>query len=486
MFIVKKCYLCTKQYFCAMRFFRYIYFVLSLICAIAIEGCSDEPEHKEPIIVETPDDTPKEIPTFTIMYYASGGGAADALAGRGLDLAIEKSIEYFQKRQLKRNVKFTTCIKWSKDYEGKYCNGEGNTYRMYVDKEHQDFDFEYVGDNSYPINEPQNIAEFITWSKQVAPSDEYIMVFSGHGNGWHPQVGINDSVENTRGILRDTDMGRYVSCEELSAALGMADTHFRMIFMGSCLMNTIEYVTALSQYSDYILASSHISIMFTTELNYLSHILEQDIPDNSDKAFIDGIYSYLFQDINTTISNTEYVYDSIDFILTDCRKVDNIVQATKEFTDTIIALYDESDAIGEEAFKAKYGATIADMENEMAKSYYFLGQFMNEQEIMETEYLRQSYTYDLGDIASRAASVLKHNELKAKAEAIHTTSKESQAVCFATTMVKKSMLHHSVTFTNAAKWAERNYDESGYEAGLFDQRTGWSRLLKRNNSPLKY
>ncbi len=469
-----------------MRYFRYIYWVLSLLCAVAVVGCTDEPEHKEPVEVETPEETPKEIPTFTIMYYASGGGAADAAAGRGLDLAIEKSIEYFQKRQLKRNVKFTTCIKWSKDYVGKYSNGEGNTYRMYVDKEHQDFDFEYVGDNAFPINEPQSIAEFITWSKEVAPSDEYIMVFSGHGNGWHPQVGINDSIENTRGILRDTDMGRYVSCEELNAGLEMADTHFRMIFMGSCLMNTIEYVTALSQYTDYILASSHISIMFTTELNYLSHILEREITDNSDEVFINGIYDYLFQDINTTISNTEYVYDSIDFMLTDCRKVEDIVQATKEFTDLIIALYDENDNIGEEAFKAKYGATITDMENEMAKSYYFLGQFMDDKEIMETEYLRQSYTYDLGDIASKAASVLKHSELKAKAEAIHTTSKASQAVCFATTMVIKSKLHHSVTFTNAEKWVERNYDESGYEDGIFDQRTGWSRLLKRNNSPLKY
>ena len=462
--------------------------ILFVAMAFGSVACTKVQEIVEPPIdQETPEEPVEQrVPTFTIMYYASGGGAADAEAGRGLDLAIEKSIEYFQKRQLKRNVKFTACIKWSKDYEGKYSNGEGNTYRFYVDKEHPEFEFEYVGDNSYPINEPQNIADFITWSKEVAPSEEYIVVFSGHGNGWHPEVGINDAIENTRGILRDTDTGRYVSCEELYAALGIADTHFRMIFLGSCLMNTIEYVTALSNYADYILASSHISIMFTTELNYLAHMLEREITDTSDKTFTEAIYSYLYQDINTTISNTDYVYDRIDFMLTDCRKVDDIVVATKEFTDTLISLYDQSDAIGDDAFKAKYGATIAEMETELAKSYYFLGQFMLSSEIYETEYLRQSFTYDLGDIASRAASMLNDENLKRYAEAIHNTSREAQAVCYATTMVNKSKLHHSVTFTNATKWVERNYDESGYEMSLFDQRTGWSRFLKRNNTPLEF
>ena len=144
------------------------------------------------------------------------------------------------------------------------------------------------------------------------------------------------------------------------------------------------------------------------------------------------------------------------------------------------------DRIGDNAFKAKYGATIAEMETELAKSYYFLGQFMSEIEINYTEYLRQSFTYDLGDIASRAASVFNHEALKAAAENLHTVSMAAQAVCYATPTVSKSKLHHSVTFTNAQKWAERNYEESGYESSIFDQRTGWSRFLKRNNTPLKY
>jgi hypothetical protein len=53
-------------------------------------------------------------------------------------------------------------------------------------------------------------------------------------------------------------------------------------------------------------------------------------------------------------------------------------------------------------------------------------------------------------------------------------------------MVSKKKLHHSVVLTNAEKWEERNYDDSGYEELLFDKRTGWSRLLKRNNIPLKF
>lgn len=469
-----------------MTFVKHIYRFLTLaLLAIALVGCAEKEENKPFIEIEIPEDE-QEVSTYTIMYYASGGGAADVLAGRGLDLAIEMSMEYFERRHLKRNVKFTACVKWSKGYQGKYTNGDGEACRLYLDSEHTEFNFERLGDNDYAINEPDNIAEFIKWSKEVAPSDKYIIVFSGHGNGWHPEVGINDVIDSTRGILRDTDTGRYVSCEELNAALDMADTHFRMIFLGSCLMNTIEYITALSQYCDYVLASSHISIMFTTELNYLVLMLERDLENDSDEAFIDGIYDYLYQDINTTITNTEYVYDSIDFMLTDSYKVDAIVEAIKEFTDAIMALYDESDAIGEEAFVAKYGASISDMEQKMAESYFFLGQYMSGEEIDQTEYLRQSFTYDIGDIASKAVSVFNLEELKAKADAISKRSKESQSVCYATIMVEKNTLHHSVTFTNAEKWAERNYADSGYEDSLFDQRTGWSRLLKRNNAPLRF
>lgn len=470
----------------AIEYLRNI--IIATFIAITFTSCGDTAENNTPI---TPGDntgtTSKEPPTYTIIYYASGGGAEDAAAGRGLDFAIEKSIEYFlDKRKLEKNVKFTACIKWSKGYEGKYVNGDGQTYRFFIDKEHDGHDFELVGDNSYAINDPNNIAEFISWSKEVAPSDEYIVVFSGHGNGWHPEVGVNDTIESTRGIMRDTDTGRYISCEELNEGLEIADTHFRMIFLGSCLMNTIEYVTALSQYADYILASSHISIMFTTELNLLAHMLERDIKDNSDQTFVSGINDYLNNGINTTISNTDHVYDRIDFTLTDCKKVDGILEATKNFTDTIIALYDEEENIGQEAFKQKYGATIADMELSMAESYYFLGQFMSDQDIYESEYIRQSFTYDLGDIALKASEALDNDKLKSAYEALHKASQDAQSVCYTTTMVSKKKLHHSVVLTNAEKWEERNYDDSGYEELLFDKRTGWSRLLKRNNIPLKF
>lgn len=472
----------------AIQYIRAIF--ASLLLSILFIGCEEIDDNSTP---NTPSDNPtpepEKVPTYTIIYYASGGGAADAAAGRGLDLAIEKSIEYFlEKRELKKNVKFTACIKWSNGYDGKYSQGnEGNTYRFFIDQENtMGSGFEYVGDNKYPINDPNNIAEFIRWSKEVAPAEEYIIVFSGHGNGWHPEVGINDTIDQTRGILRDTDTGRYISCEELNEGLRMADTHYRMIFLGSCLMNTIEYVTALSQYSDYILASSHISIMFTTELNYLAHKLERELTDGSDEAFVQGIYSYLHEDINTTIANTQYVYDRIDFVLTDCTKVDAIVEAIKEFADTLIALYDEEESIGEDAFKAKYGATIAELEQSLADSYYFLGQFMSDKEVYESEYLRQSFTYDLGDIAKRASTTLNSPKLKECYEAIHTTTVASQAVSYATAVVDKSTLHHSIVLTNAEKWEERGYEESGYENLLFNQRTGWSRLLKRNNIPLKF
>jgi hypothetical protein len=91
-----------------MTFVKHIYRILALaLFAVAMVGCDEKVEEDRPIIeIEIPEEE-KELSTYTVMYYASGGGAADVSAGRGLDLAIEMSMEYFERRPLKRNVKFT-------------------------------------------------------------------------------------------------------------------------------------------------------------------------------------------------------------------------------------------------------------------------------------------------------------------------------------------------------------------------------------------
>ena len=48
------------------------------------------------------------------------------------------------------------------------------------------------------------------------------------------------------------------------------------------------------------------------------------------------------------------------------------------------------------------------------------------------------------------------------------------------------IVYYGVTLTNGEKWVERGYEEAGYEDTKFDQTTGWSHFLKRNNIEVAY
>ena len=94
-----------------MKFVKYIYAILLLtLFAIVSIGCEEEQVERDVVKIEETEQQKPERVTYTVMYYASGGGAVDAMEGRGLDTAIEMSIAYFERRPLVNNVKFTACV----------------------------------------------------------------------------------------------------------------------------------------------------------------------------------------------------------------------------------------------------------------------------------------------------------------------------------------------------------------------------------------
>lgn len=417
-----------------------------IIIAISSIMCSEAPQ----TVIIRPEQN--EQPTYTIIYYAVGGET--------LDKGIEESIVRAS-NTLAKNVKMTGCIKWTKGYSSGYSDGEGNVSRFILDNDNRQLMLDKIGDNDYNISNPENIADFIAWSKSVAPSDHYILAIAGHGNGWHP-----DADATTRGTLRDTDMGHYTSLTELCEGIELSQTKFRMIYMISCSMNTLEYITPLSQYADYILASSHISVMLSSEFAHLKQELRNIKKDDN---FVNTIGDFL-NDIGTNIKGDEGIKnETLDFILTDTSKIEMLNGSIANFCDSLMEIYDRGDE-----------DEIANLEAEIAKAYY-----LSQENMIPEEYERKAFTYDIVDIARCAARGNK--ELEECAKAIEQQAKEARIrYCIRNLPTGVSDIYYGVTLTNATLWEARRYEEAGYEETLFNQTTNWSKFLKRNNITVKY
>lgn len=436
-----------------------IYSVLLIVALASLCACSK----RAPIVI-MPDD--EKQPTYTIIYYAVGGAT--------LDKAIEESIAAMAKGGLPENVALSGCIKWTKGYASELSNGEGNVYRFRLDGKQSTIELEQIGDNNYPMHEPENIADFIRWSKEVAPADNYILVLAGHGNGWHPQVNLTNNQEYTRGTLRDTDLDRYTSLEELSQGIANSQTHFRMIHMVSCLMNNVEYITSLAPYCDYILGSSHISVMLCSELRFLKMALKE-IDNNSTESFVEAMQNY-FDYIEADIEGkNDLEAETLDFALTDTREVEALNRGIAQLASHLNEIYDEGNEGG-----------IATLEEAIAQSYYFISAHIAPEDMATTEYLRMAFTYDLVDIAHRAAAAINDDQLKEIASTIKTQAESTRILHYSKSLNDIDDVYYGITLTNSTLWAERGYSEAGYEETPFDKATGWSRFLKRNNIAVAY
>lgn len=453
---------------------RVIYIWAMVMVALQLTACFEEstPEKRPlpPLIDEEPE--PKPDPeSYTIMYYACGGGTLD----NGLEIVL-RSAELVE---CPKNVNVTASVKWSTGRTNKICGSDGGVYRFRLGSNIEGLATESVGDKSYPIHTAENIADFILWSKATAPADNYILVLAGHGNGWHPGVGL----ELTRGTVRDTDLDRYISLEELNAALAISDTHFKLISFNSCLMNTLEYVTELADDTDYTLAPSHVSVLLGSELSFLMTCLGE-VEERGNDAFLEAMEAYMAETAQQMALYSDEE-NALDLVLTDSHEVAQLDEAIATLADGIDDLYNKEEEIGSEAMMAAYGGTIANLETMVGGAYNFLEAHNDDEPITEMEYMRQSFTFDIVDIATRAATAIPTPGLCAAAEEVRTRAEAARKM-FYVQGVDERDIFYGVTLTNSHEWEAKGYDEAGYCNTLFDKTTGWSRFLRRNNIALRY
>lgn len=104
-------------------------------------------------------------------------------------------------------------------------------------------------DDSMCMSEPENLKDFIVWTKENHPADRYMLVLWDHGGGFIAGYGIDDLNQRT-----DTDYGS-MTASEMIGAVKESGVKFDLIGCDCCLMQNIEYAYALEPCADYYLAS---------------------------------------------------------------------------------------------------------------------------------------------------------------------------------------------------------------------------------------
>ena len=435
--------------------FRLLYIAI----AIALVACGHD-KSVEP----TPE--PEGSRSYTIMTYGCGG--------KDLDYYYEETIKNITRLDVPDHINIVGQMKWSNGYTSDFSDGSGAVTRFKYDHSTMQYSNNVVSDNSFEIDSADNLAQFIEWARSEAPADEYIIVFMGHGNAYHPGF----EGDTTRGILRDDEEVKYLGLSAIVKAFETSDANFSLVFMMSCLLNSIEYITELTPYTDYYLASSHPTTISSGELYFIVEKLISIYPYD-ERSIVDAATYYINQDYDNLYDQD---YLTIDHTLTECEKIATLNSIIGEFVDIVVALYEQETAIGGEAMSSRYGFTTATIDDALSSAYYPVTASFSESAIANLQWYRLDYAFDIVDIVRNVAEATQLGELADVAARIEFAATEAILHQRAANLFGVQQSYYTVTLVNKEQWTTLGYEECGYTNTAFDVATGWNRLLKSNNA----
>ena len=110
-------------------------------------------------------------------------------------------------------------------------------------------------DSKMCMTEPQNLTDFITWTKENYPADRYMLVFWDHGGGLSDGYGYDELNERADGEMT-------MPAGDVVEAVRSAGVRFDLIGFDTCLMQDMDVAVGLEPYTDYFLASEEVESGF--------------------------------------------------------------------------------------------------------------------------------------------------------------------------------------------------------------------------------
>jgi hypothetical protein len=97
-----------------------------------------------------------------------------------------------------------------------------------------------------------HLVDFVTWAKQTAPAQHYMLVVWNHGSGWDKSASYKENW--LRGISYDDESGNHMSTPDLGSALA-AFGKIDIYASDACLMQMAEVDYQIKDYASYIVGS---------------------------------------------------------------------------------------------------------------------------------------------------------------------------------------------------------------------------------------
>lgn len=365
---------------------------------------------------------------YTLMLYGCGGG--------NLDDAMLLNLEEAMLTGANERVKMTVQIKFSAEHQSD--PDMKGTQRFILDDENGDGEYDEVEilDASLPLYDPDNLADFIRWSKQQRPAKNYILILWNHGNGWYPST----DAPKSRGVLADDNVdGLMMSLDELVEGVKKSDTRLKMVYYDACLMSMLENLCGLTDVADYVMGAAHVTPGLGGD--YASLIGNLRMASNLETA--------MKQYCREVMAHWNIYGDALDISLTDLSKLAPVTTALRKISEELVDSY----------------ADYADAYDQAACSCYRLDSEYPFFDVMD-------YVQTLAVSSENPQLINLSSELQRAADAAIVCKETSKKL-------SQQEISWGITLIHDAAWRSE-YADGSYAALAFDKASGWSSWLQAN------
>lgn len=214
-----------------MKLFNYL---LATLLLLVFAACSND-DHNPRLPAPEP-----AAEGYCLMFYASGGDPEH-------DLSFMAAITQAAQATTGHSDVAVTCLfkasgKTEGDAHNGICRYTGEDGALVKDDS-------FSPGTDFNITNPSHLTDFIRWSAEQFPGRNYLLVFTGHGRSFTPELDL----PNTRATIKDGS--NFMTSAQLAQGIRDAGIHLAAMIAHSCQQGSVEMLAEWEGLADYLLGS---------------------------------------------------------------------------------------------------------------------------------------------------------------------------------------------------------------------------------------